>query len=94
LEDLFPESEHVYAIGLAEADDRIVWEYAKDHDFTIVSKDSDYSDLSILLGSPPKAIWIRRGNCKTSEIAQILRQHDEDIQRLVKEKERNILILF
>ena len=43
LRDLYPGSLlHVRAIGLESADDAEVWNYAKDHDFTIVSKDSDF----------------------------------------------------
>jgi len=29
LSDLFPDSEHVRNVGLQEADDRQIWEYAK-----------------------------------------------------------------
>ncbi|MCC6745088.1 MAG: DUF5615 family PIN-like protein [Acidobacteria bacterium] len=40
LENLFPGSEHVRSAGLASADDAIIWEYARQHGFAIVSKDS------------------------------------------------------
>ena len=73
LRDLYPGSLHVRAIGLESADDAEVWNYAKDHDFTIVSKDSDFRQLSFTLGHPPKVMWIRRGNCSTSEIESILK---------------------
>jgi hypothetical protein len=38
--DLFPDSTHIKAVGLREADDFVVWEWARKHGFTIVSKDS------------------------------------------------------
>ena len=82
LQDLLPGSEHVYNIGLAEVDDRAIWKYACIHDFVIVTKDVDYSDLSTLLGAPPSVLWIRRGNCQTKDIAQLLRQYYGDIHRL------------
>lgn len=47
LQDLFPGSAHTEALGLARADDSV--------------------------------IWIRRGNCSTSEIAAILRQSASEI---------------
>ncbi len=94
LADLFPGSDHVYHLNLAEAQDRNVWEYARQHNFTIVTKDADFSDLSILLSSPPKVVWIRRGNCKTNDIFQILNKHYTDIQTLIEDKERSILVLF
>lgn len=59
LADLYPDSAHVDALGLGDVDDRVVWNHAKQHDFSIVTKDSDFSDLLILLEFPPRVIWIR-----------------------------------
>ena len=39
LGDIFPGSEHVRNVGLEEAADHAVWEYAKARGFAIVSKD-------------------------------------------------------
>ena len=36
ISDLFPGSTHVKAVGLKEADDSVVWEWAKQHGFSIV----------------------------------------------------------
>ena len=47
LADLFADSVHVSSIGLAEADDRVVWEYARARNFVVVTKDVDYSDLCV-----------------------------------------------
>ncbi len=40
LEDLFPNSIHVRDIDLKAAADPLVWEYAKDNDLILVSKDA------------------------------------------------------
>ena len=50
INDLFPGSTHVKAIGLGEADDNIVWDWAKQHGFTILSKDTDLHQRAILFG--------------------------------------------
>jgi predicted nuclease of predicted toxin-antitoxin system len=71
-----------------------VWNYAKQHDFIIVTKDSDFSDLLILLGFPPKVIWIRRGNCSTNDIEQILRDNHSAIMQLESNEDAGILTLF
>lgn len=42
----FPGAEQVLEIGLANADDRVVWSYAATRGLTIVSKDSDFEHLS------------------------------------------------
>ena len=59
LEDIFPESLHVREIGFNEAQDIEIWEYAKADGFAIVSKDTDFQQRSLLLGHPPKVVWLR-----------------------------------
>jgi len=65
---LYPDSKHVRDVGLAAANDDDVWRYAATGGFTIVSKDADFHERSFVLGPPPKVIWIRRGNCSTTEV--------------------------
>ena len=79
LPDLFPGSVHVRDINLKAANDIEVWNYAKNNDFTIVSKDSDMHQRSFLYGYPPKVIWIRLGNCSTAEIEAIIQREYETI---------------
>ncbi|HIK30835.1 MAG TPA: DUF5615 family PIN-like protein [Oscillatoriales cyanobacterium M59_W2019_021] len=75
LVDLYLGSAHVDALGLGTAPDRDVWEFARDRGFIIVTKDADFSELNVLLDTPPKVIWIRRGNCSTRHIEQLLREN-------------------
>jgi predicted nuclease of predicted toxin-antitoxin system len=77
-----------------QADDHEVWNYAQTNGFTIVTRDSDYNELLVLRGFPPKVIWIRRGNCSTNEIAAILRSHLADIQTLASDSTLGILTLY
>lgn len=49
LSDVFPESSQVKLLGLDEADDPDIWEYARQNGFTLVTQDSDYNDRSALL---------------------------------------------
>lgn len=51
LADIYPESVHVREINMRDATDTEIWEYAKSHDFLIVSKDSDFQARSLLYGS-------------------------------------------
>ena len=78
--DVFPGSAHVRTLGLTEADDRRIWDYARSHSFTIVSQDADFADLAMLLGSPPKVIWLRVGNQPSAVIAALLRAHTETVR--------------
>ena len=94
LADLYPGSNHVYPLGLDQAEDKDIWEYARRESFLVVTKDADFSDLSLLLGFPPKIIWVRRGNCSTSAIEAILRRHFDDIEALDQDQVVGVLTLF
>ena len=71
----FPASAHVRDFGLARTPDPEVWSYAAAHGFVIVSKDVDFQQRALLVGHPPKVIWVRLGNCLTSTVATLLRTH-------------------
>jgi len=94
LADLYPGSTHVHRIGLAQALDEDVWSYSHRHGYTIVTKDSDFADLGVLLGFPPRVVWIRRSYCSTNEAEAMLRQHYEAIDALSKDPESGVLMLF
>ncbi|MEL6351555.1 MAG: DUF5615 family PIN-like protein [Cyanobacteria bacterium J06627_28] len=93
LSDLFPNSLHVRDVGMRATGDSIVWDYAKDNNFMLVSKDADMHDLSLVLDNPPKVIWLRLGNCSTSQVEQLLRQNLSAIQLFYKDKNLSLLAL-
>jgi predicted nuclease of predicted toxin-antitoxin system len=70
-----------------------IWQYAKDHGLTIVSKDSDFQDRSVLHGHPPKFIWVRAENCSTREIENLLRAAAAAIKQFIEEDEESYLVL-
>lgn len=94
LADLYPESNHVYHLGIDLVPDKEMRAYAGREGYVIVTKDSDFSDLCILLGFPPKVIWIRRGNCSSGDIELILRDHASDVEALERDEVMGILTLF
>jgi predicted nuclease of predicted toxin-antitoxin system len=75
LADILPDSTHVREVGLKAADDPVVWEYAKNNGLMIVSKDSDMHQRSFVFGQPPKVVWVRLGNCSTSDVERLLRRN-------------------
>ena len=94
LTDLYPQSQQVREIGLDDAPDTVIWAYALDHGLVIVTKDADYRDLSIARGHPPKVIWIRLGNCPTSEVATLLRDRYDDLIAFNRDDGAALLELF
>ena len=80
LADLYPGSSHVMTLGLDCSTDDAVWDHARDHDFLIVTKDADFSNLCILRGFPPKVLWLLLGNCLTAQVEAVLRDHHAAIE--------------
>jgi predicted nuclease of predicted toxin-antitoxin system len=94
LRDIFPHSDHVFVLGLDRATDLEIREHAGREGFVIVTKDADFSDLCVLKGFPPNIIWIRRGNCSTRDIEQLLRKHHHEIEALEADPMSGVLTLF
>ena len=93
LSDLFPGSIHVKSLGMMKADDVAIWSYAEQNAFTIVSKDSDFQQRSLLLGAPPKVVWLRVGNCPTSKIEKLLRDRSVELQTFEADPKQSLLAL-
>ncbi|MEO6051201.1 MAG: DUF5615 family PIN-like protein [Pyrinomonadaceae bacterium] len=91
LEELYPGTSHIKTVLSTEADDRDIWLYAKEDGFTIVSKDDDFEQRSVLLGHPPKVIWIRLGNCKTFDVLLLLQRSVKTILAFAADHEKSIL---
>jgi predicted nuclease of predicted toxin-antitoxin system len=89
----FPGSAHVRDVGLREADDRQIWEYARVHGFVIVSNDTDFRERSYLEGFPPKVVWLDVGNADTAAIVVLLRSERERLERFAMSEEGSLLIL-
>jgi predicted nuclease of predicted toxin-antitoxin system len=93
LASLFSDSAHVHECGLGACDDGVIWQFAATQGFTIVSKDLDFYDRSILNGSPPKVIWLRTGNCSTANVENLLRTFVAEIARFDSNPNESLLIL-
>ena len=52
-----PDSAHVTEVGLDSATDNEIWSYAREHDFVIVSKDSDFRQLPVAADARMSRGW-------------------------------------
>lgn len=75
IQDILPKAKQVRQLELENKSDKQIWEYAKKHDFIIVTFDTDFYDFSLVWGHPPKIVWIRTYNQTTQNIEKILRKH-------------------
>jgi len=76
----YSRSSQVALLGLEQASDVDIWAYARQHDFVIVTKDSDFVDLSTLYGQPPKIILLKTGNQTWRATAQTLIDQRESLE--------------
>ena len=94
LADIYPECTHVSRVGLARAPDETLWRYARENSLMIVTQDADFGEMSVLIDSPPKVIWIRCGNCSTREIETLFRTRYEDVLAFHNSPHEAVLALF
>ena len=74
---------HIKNEPLVHFTDIEIWNYARDNNFTIITKDSDFVHHSNLKGCPPKVIRLKCGNKTTSFIYQLLVTNSVKIQAFI-----------
>lgn len=89
----FPDSTHVIAEGLESSTDQQVWDYAREHGFVIISKDSDFRQLAFLYGPPPKVIWLRTGNASTAQVLQVILDRTDAIEGFADNEDEALLVI-
>jgi predicted nuclease of predicted toxin-antitoxin system len=87
----FPGSEHVRNVSLKSAADILIWEYARQNDFAILSKDIDFEQRALLHGHPPKVVWVRLGNCSTAEVESLLKTRLVDLLKFEADPQASFL---
>ena len=87
----FPGTQHVNSVGLENKSDRLIWEFAKREQFTIVTFDSDFYDLSLTQGHPPKLVWIKSGNTTTGNLESLFAKKLDQIKQFGDDKELSCL---
>jgi predicted nuclease of predicted toxin-antitoxin system len=94
LADLFSASAHVHHLGQGRADDATILNFARDHDYVVVTKDADFRALRLSFGRPtPRVAWIRLGNGSTTMIEHVLRSRVQAIEALADDETGIIDIL-
>ena len=87
LQTIFPLSKQIRELNLENSTDREIWECAKREGYTIVTFDSDFYDLTLILGIPPKVIWLRFGNTSTDNLIKILTENQSIITEFLENPE-------
>lgn len=70
---LWKDNAYIHQTDLGdEWTDTQIWNYAKENNLTIITKDADFSNRIIFHEPPPKVIHIRFGNLKMREFFKVI----------------------
>jgi predicted nuclease of predicted toxin-antitoxin system len=94
LQPVYPDSTQVKFVDLDQADDLTVWHFARDNGFTIVTKDSDFHEFSLLYGNPPMVIWLKCGNKPKWYTLGLLLNNQEKIEAFFGDEETSCLEIY
>ena len=86
----FEKVDHVKMIGLTDASDKEIWDYALLNNYTIITFDSDFIEIATLRGTPPKIVWLRFGNSSNLKIANKLLLNAEAIKGFISDNDSGI----
>ena len=65
---LWNSEEYIHVIDInPQMKDSEIWEFARENNLTIITKDADFTNLALLEKSPPKVIHIKLGNMTMKE---------------------------
>ena len=86
LKPIFSECAHVDLIGLnVPVVDIEIWNYALKHEYIIITKDNDFTDLLELKGFPPKIVLLKTGNNSSKALLELLKK----IKPMIEDLEKN-----
>jgi predicted nuclease of predicted toxin-antitoxin system len=94
LTEAYPDSAQVGLLDMGQASDEVIWQYAKQHDFTIVTLDADFHEYSLLRGGPPLIVWLRCGNQRSKVIEEKLLASREAIEQAIQDPDLWCIELF
>jgi predicted nuclease of predicted toxin-antitoxin system len=74
---------HATDLGI-QPSDHDLWLHARQDDWVILTRDTDFFDRIILQGRPPKVIWVRLGNMRRSALEEHLLLHWPSITNMLE----------
>ena len=81
-----------FILGFKSMTDHAIYQQAKIHgNVILVSKDADFIEIVNRLGSPPKLINIKIGNCDNRKLWQFLQKHIDTALQMLLVADVNII---
>lgn len=73
--------------------DRLMWSYAIEHGYAILTKDYDFCTYSDLYGHPPKVIWLGIGNQSRHRTVEIVLSCEKQIDHFMDLPDKSLLVI-
>lgn len=83
IQESYPGSTQVALIGMEQADDKIIRQYAIDNGFVMTTKDADFYEMNLVYGQPPKIIWLKMGNQSKAATIKTLLDNQYTIEQVL-----------
>ena len=93
LASLFIQAAHVRDVGLKQASDFVIWDWAKTNGYTIVTTDADFADICGERGWPPKVVHLAECNFPLRTIESLLRKYAVRITEFQDDPDTGLLVL-
>ena len=93
LNQLFPGLTHVRDVGLKQAADQQIWDWARDNGFAVVTTDADFVALSQRHSWPPKVVHLEQCDFSSRIIEDWLRRNAVRISEFCKNEAIGLLSL-
>jgi len=84
------QAEHVVDVGLLDASDISIWQYAVDHDAVLITKDEDFARYLRQATTSPVVLWVRIGNTSSRVLLAWFEPLLGEIEMLISQGERLI----
>ena len=81
---------HAAEVGMDEAQDMDVWNWASQNGYVVVSKDEDFLFLAKRPRDLGRLVWIRLGNCRKAPLVEAMRKNLASIVESLEADQRII----
>ena len=82
------QAEHVQDVGLREAEDSPIWQYALEQEAIVLTKDEDFTARVRQSRKTPVIVWLRIGNCSNRALREWFAPLLPDILREIESGQR------
>jgi predicted nuclease of predicted toxin-antitoxin system len=85
LSDVYEDIAQVGRLGMSQIDDAMIWQFARTHNYTMVTFDDYFEERNILSHTPIKVIWLRCQNTSTANVTRLLLENAEKIHQFYED---------